>query len=68
MKFKIKKGDIALVITGSDKGKRAKVLEVDKKNLKVRLEGVRIQTHFDKKEGILKKPALLDYSNIKPVK
>ena len=63
--MKLKKGDEALVITGSDKGKKSKVLEVNSDTLKVRLQGVRVQTHFDKKEGILKKEGWIDYSNVR---
>ncbi len=65
MKLKIKKGDEALVISGSEKGKKAKVLEMDTLKLKARLQGVRVQTHFDKKEGIQKKEGWIDYSNIR---
>ena len=65
MKLKLKKGDEALVITGADKGKKAKVLEVNPNKLKVRLQGVRVQTHFDKKEGIQKKEGWIDYSNVR---
>ena len=64
MKLKIKKGDVLEVIAGSEKGKKAKLLEVNRKKLKVRLEGVKIQTHFDKKEGIQKKEGWIDYSNV----
>ena len=66
MKWKLKKGDEALVIAGSEKGKRGKVLEMNRRTLKVRLEGIRIQTHFDKKEGIQKKEGWIDYSNVRP--
>lgn len=65
MKLKIKKGDVLEVIAGSEKGKKAKLLEVNRKKLKVRLEGVKIQTHFDKKEGIQKKEGWIDYSNVR---
>ena len=67
MKLKLKKGDEALVITGVDKGKKSKVLEIDSDKLKVRLQGVRVQTHFDKKEGIQKKEGWVDYSNVRLV-
>lgn len=65
MKLKIKKGDTVQVIAGADKGVKGVVLEVNTKKLKVRVQGVRVQTHFDRKEGILKKEGLIDYSNIK---
>ena len=64
-KLKIKKGDTALVIAGADKGRQSKVLEIDRGLLKARLQGVRVQTHFDKKEGIQKKEGWIDYSNIR---
>ena len=64
MKLKLKKGDEALVIAGSEKGKKSKILEIDPRKLKVRLQGVRVQTHFDKKEGIQKKEGWIDYSNV----
>lgn len=63
--MKLKKGDEAIVITGSEKGKRGKVLAINRHKLKVKIAGVRVQTHFDKKDGIQKKEAWLDYSNIK---
>ncbi len=65
MKLKIKKGDTVEVISGAEKGKKGTVLGVDKKNLKIRVQGVRVQTHFDKKEGILKKEGVFDYSKVK---
>lgn len=67
MKLKMKKGDEALVIAGAEKGKKSKVLEIDISKLKVRLQGVRVQTHFDKKEGIQKKEGWMDYSNVRLV-
>lgn len=67
MKLKIKKGDTVQVTAGADKGTKGAVLEVLPRLLKVRVQGVRVQTHFDKKEGVLKKEGLLDYSNVKLV-
>ena len=63
----LKKGQEALVIAGSEKGKKGKILAIHRRLLKVRLSGVRIQTHFDKKNGIQKKEGWIDYSNVKPV-
>jgi len=65
MKLKIKKGDTVQVITGADKGKKGSVIQVDPKNFKIKVEGVRVQTHYDKKDGLLKKEGYLDYSNVK---
>jgi large subunit ribosomal protein L24 len=67
MKLKIKKGDTVQVIAGSDKGTKGTVLEVLPRKMRIRIQGVRVQTHFDKKEGILKKEGTIDYSNVKLV-
>ena len=64
-KLKIKKGATVQVITGSDKGKKGEVLEVRSSAMKIKVQGVKVQTHFDKKEGILKKEGFIDYSNVK---
>jgi len=67
MKLKIKKGATVQVITGSDKGKKGSVLSVDAANMKIQVQGVKIQTHYDKKDGLLKKEGFIDYSNVKLV-
>ncbi len=67
LKLKIKKGDKVQVTTGSDKGKKGTVLSVDTKALKIKIEGVKVQTHYDKKDGLLKKEGYIDYSNVKLV-
>jgi large subunit ribosomal protein L24 len=66
-KLKIKKGDSVKVITGSDKGKTGNVLAIDSKNMKIMVQGVKIMTHYDKKEGLLKKEGYFDYSNVQLV-
>lgn len=65
MKLKIKKGDTVQVIAGAQKGAKGAVLSVNSKNLQVKVQGVRIQTNFDKKEGLLKSEGYIDYSNVK---
>jgi large subunit ribosomal protein L24 len=35
--------------------------------MQVRVQGIRVQTHFDKKEGLLKKEGYIHYSNLKLV-
>ena len=52
-KFKIKKGDTVIVISGKDKGKTGKVLVADPKNNKVIVEGVNVATKHQapKKQG-----------------
>jgi len=67
MKLKIKKGATVQVITGSDKGKKGTVLAVDANNMKILVQGVKVQTHYDKKDGLLKKEGFIDYSNVKLV-
>ena len=67
VKLKIKKGATVQVTTGADKGKKGAVLEVDPKKMQVKVQGVKVQTHFDKKEGLLKKEGYIDYSNVKLV-
>jgi len=65
VKLKIKKGSQVQVITGSDKGKKGAVLEVNAAKMLIKVEGVKIQTHFDKKDGLLKKEGFINYSNVK---
>ena len=67
MKLKIKKGDTVKVISGAQKGTKGAVLAVNTKKLRVKVQGVCIQTHFDKKEGILKSEGFIDYSNVQLV-
>ncbi len=64
-KLKIKIGDTVQVIAGAEKGKSGKVLEIKISPLKIKVQGIKIQTHFDKKDGILKKEGFIDYSNVK---
>ncbi|MCB0414864.1 MAG: 50S ribosomal protein L24 [Bdellovibrionales bacterium] len=65
MKLKIKKGDTVQVIAGADKGKKGTVLDVDAKKIKIKVQGVRMRTHYDKQEGMLQKEGYIDYSNVK---
>lgn len=65
MKLKIKKGATVEVTAGADKGKRGSVLEITRSPLKIRVQGVRMQTHFDKEDGLNTKEGFIDYSNVK---
>lgn len=65
-KLKIKKGARVEVIAGSDRGKQGTVLDLDSNALRVRVQGVRMQTHFEK-EGLKEIEGFIDYSNIKLV-
>ena len=66
-KLKIKKGATVQVVAGADKGKKGTVLEINPGKMQVRVQGVRVQTHFDKKDGLLKKEGYIHYSNLKLV-
>jgi large subunit ribosomal protein L24 len=69
MKLKIKKGATVQVITGdeADRGKKGVVLEVDAAKMRVRVQGVRMQTKHSKKDGIQKREGYIHYSNLKLV-
>lgn len=69
-KFKIKKDDTILVISGNDKGKKGRVLSIDKDRDRIIVEGVNIVTKHSKPTqenpdgGILKKEASIHISNV----
>ena len=65
MALKIRKGATVEVITGADKGKRGTVLDVNQKALRVRVQGVKIQTRHSKQNGLVKSEGYIDYSNVK---
>lgn len=65
MKLKIKKGSTVQVIAGAEKGKKGTVLEINETKMGARVQGIRVQTHFDKQNGLVKKEGLIHYSNIK---
>jgi len=70
MSLTVKKGDTVLVITGKDKGKTGKVLEVLPKDNKVLVEGINIVTKHKKartqqeKSEIVKMSAPVEVSNV----
>ncbi|MCX7846156.1 MAG: 50S ribosomal protein L24 [Dictyoglomaceae bacterium] len=63
MGFNLKKGDLVLIISGKDKGKRGKVLSILPKEDKVVIEGINIvkkhtrPTPKNRQGGIIEKPA-----------
>ena len=67
-KLKINKGASVEMIAGADKGKRGNVLEIDKNRLRIKVSGVRVQTHYDRQEGLKKMEGFVDYSNVKLIK
>lgn len=70
VKLKIKKGDTVKVITGDDKGKQGRVLSIDRKNLRVLIEGINMVTKHTRpnakntKGGIVHQEASIHISNI----
>ena len=69
--MKIKKGDTVLIISGKDRGKKARVLEVFPKESKISVEGVNIvKKHVKPKRGgekgqVIQLPLPVDVSNVK---
>jgi large subunit ribosomal protein L24 len=69
VKYKIKKGDKVVVLTGSDKGKTGKVMRVMKKRMGLIVEGVRTVKKHQKPQGtqaggIVEKQLPIHYSNV----
>jgi large subunit ribosomal protein L24 len=68
---KIKKDDLVKVIAGRDKGKTGKVLEVDRFDRKVTVDGVAVVKRHTRpnpakqiKGGVAEKPMAIDISNV----
>ncbi len=70
-KARIKKGDTVTVITGEDKGKSGKVLQVSPESGRILVEGVNfVKKHMRKSEenpqgGVVEKEASIHISNVK---
>ena len=70
MKSRVKKGDTVIIITGSDRGKRGKIIELLCKKGKVKVEGAKIVTKHVKprsqgqKGGIVRTESFIDISNV----
>lgn len=69
-KLHIKKGDVVVVISGNDKGKKGRVLEVNRKKDRAIVEGVNMMSKHTKPNadypngGIIKQEASIHISNI----
>lgn len=70
-RLRIKKNDQVIVISGRDKGKRGRVIEVLTKKGKVIVEGVNILKHHERPNrqrgiagGIVEREAPIDASNL----
>ena len=69
VKFKIKKGDQVVVITGRDKGKKGEVLEVLRSESRIRVQGVNVVKRHRRATqndsgGIITMEAPLHISNV----
>jgi large subunit ribosomal protein L24 len=71
LRVKIKKDDLVRVIAGRDKGKTGKVLEVDRFDRKVTVDGVMVVKRHTRpnpskqiKGGVAEKPMPIDISNV----
>jgi large subunit ribosomal protein L24 len=71
MGHQIRKGDLVQVVTGADKGKQGRVLAIDLKARRVRVEKVRMQKRHLKPGrrgartgGIVEQEGFIDASNV----
>ncbi|MFQ5417417.1 MAG: 50S ribosomal protein L24 [Myxococcota bacterium] len=71
MAHRIRKGDLVQVIAGADRGKQGKVISVDRKAGKVRVEKVRMQKRHLKPGrkgaragGVIEQEGVIDASNV----
>jgi len=68
-KFKIKKGDKVVVITGSDRGKTGEVLRVLRSEMRVLVQGVNMMKRHTRQSpgepgGLIEKEAPVHISNV----
>ncbi|TSC97362.1 MAG: large subunit ribosomal protein L24 [Candidatus Berkelbacteria bacterium Licking1014_2] len=68
-KFKLKRGDMVLILAGKDKGKTGKILKINRQKKRLVVEGVNlVKKHLKPSQkypqgGIIDSPAPLAYSN-----
>jgi large subunit ribosomal protein L24 len=73
MAARIKKGDMVVVITGGDRNKTGKVIDIDNKTGKVLVEGInRVWKHVKPNQrnpqgGRIQKEAYIQASNVMPL-
>ncbi len=74
IKIHIKENDTVFVLTGKDKGKQGRVLNINREKGKVTVEGIMVATQHKKQTsgkrgetGIIKTPLPIDISNIRLV-
>jgi len=68
----LKKGDVVIVLSGKDKGKKGKILRVNSKSGKVVVEGVNIMKKHQKptqkfQGGIIERPGLMPAGKVQVV-
>ena len=68
----LKKGIQVKVISGKDKGKTGEILEIDRKNNKIKIKSISmIKRHLkptkENKGGIISKESFIDQSNVKNI-
>ncbi len=68
MKSQYKKGLKVKVISGSDKGKTGTIIKFYAKKDIMLIEGVNVKTHFDKKDGLLRKESPIHICKVQPAK
>lgn len=70
MAWKIKKGDQVVVISGGFKGEMGRILHVDRRNMRVVVEGVNVRSRSVRPSpqrpegGVIKKECSLHVSNV----
>ena len=73
MKFHVKKNDEVIIIAGDDKGKKGRIIEVDRQKSRVIVDGANLNSKHTKPNakspqgGILKKEAPVHISNLNPL-
>ena len=68
MASQFKKGSKVKIISGSDKGKTGAIIKYYTKKDELLVEGVNIKTHFDKKDGLLRKEFPIHICKVQPAK
>lgn len=69
-KMKLRKGDMVIVNSGTEKGKKGEIIKVDLKNSKVLVKGINVRTmHVKAKKqgqesGIIKREAPINVSKV----
>lgn len=70
MKFHVKKNDEVIIIAGDDKGKKGRVIDVDRQNSRVFVDGANLNSKHTKPNaktpqgGIIKTPGSIHISNV----